>query len=866
MDPILEQFLSEARDNLDYLDSHLKDLADGDEETTNALFRAAHTLKGGAGLVGLTHIKEITHAAEDLLDAYRNGRVEYSDAMLDTLYDAFDEVIELVDAVEESGEVDIEVDEDRIGSIKRSVLSFLEGDGQKAETKEVTLPFALDENLSLPYLNEAQLRRILPYLASSVTIDETFVQASNPWVIDLNLSPDTIELGNDPFYLLSMLGNENLPAVSTCVYDPDDYSNPLQLKTRMKAVCLADVETIEEVFYNVIDEIVAAPLDAALLLRTDAPSLPNETFDTLLVELPGASEQEVQQKLKAALNVINPESREGFVVERLYEVSRIDFEAFGRLLGLLEPKTKSTDATSAEVPPAPSGGVALEEKERASTLNILATQKKALQAGGAFERVKFLLKNVAAFLGVEKSIIDAIEEEEALLAFIEKMEGELGGESEPEAPAQKVPSQPVSSETPAGKEAATPSDARKSDVKASPKKPTEARHAVPKTVKIDQEEIDALMDIVGEILVIKNALPYIAEGMTPQNCLAARRELLGKYEEISRITEQLQDRVMDMRLLPLAYIFNRYPKLVRDISKKLGKKIEYKEYGAETKLDKMMIEKLADPLVHIIRNSLDHGLESVEERVAAGKSETGLLEIGARSEGDRVFITVKDDGRGIDVDKVVQKALEKHLVDPDKIDTMSKEEKLGLIFLPGLSTKENITDLSGRGVGADAVKTTVEELGGKIFVRSERGRGTTVTLELPVSVALSNLFQIKMGGQNYAVAMDSVIETDKIPRTAIRTANHQPYIRLRESIVPVVLEERLLGREEFREEESVIIVRVNERRIALVADELVGQIAVVQKPLPTMLVSHPYINGTSLLGNGKPLFVIRPEALVRIDT
>ena len=369
------------------------------------------------------------------------------------------------------------------------------------------------------------------------------------------------------------------------------------------------------------------------------------------------------------------------------------------------------------------------------------------------------------------------------------------------------------------------------------------------------------MDIVGEILVVKNSLPYVAESMNENNTLASKRELLGKYEEISRITDQLQDRVMGMRLLPISYIFNRYPKLVRDMSKQLDKKIEYVEYGGETKLDKMMIEKLADPLIHIIRNSLDHGLETPQDRVKAGKDEKGTLTIGARGEGDRVFIEIKDDGNGINVEKVIDIALQKQLVDPDKLDDMSEQEKLGLIFLPGLSTKDEITDLSGRGVGADAVKTTVAELNGKIDIKSTQREGTTIVLELPVSVALTNLFQVKMADENYAIAMDSVIETDKIKKEDIQTANHNPFIRLRESIIPLILNETLLKRGDFKDEENIIIVKVADTQIALVADELVGQIDVVQKPLTGMLQNHPFINGTSLLGNGEPLFIIKPESL-----
>jgi len=849
MDPILEQFLSEARDNLDYLDSHLQDLKDGDSETVNSLFRSAHTLKGGAGLVGLVHIKEVTHVAEDLLDAYRNGKIEYSDKMLDALYEAFDEVIELVDAVEESGNKDIEADEEVLQRVKDDLRAFLKS-GEKEQTKEPKLPFALDETLSLDRLTDVQLERVLPLVKGSVRIDEEFISQENYWVIDMNLAEDTIELGNDPFYLVSMLGEENVAAIITYLYNPHDISNPLALKTRMKVVCRADVESLEDIFYNVIDEILAYPLVTKVLLNTDSESVKNDTFDTLLQDIKSDGKKDIVQKLKTALNVINPETKEGFLVERILNIVKIDDRFLGDIfkdldLGISE-KERKLDAKEAD-----SAKNADDNKEKMTVLNILKSQLIALNSDGAFERVKFVLKSVVAFLDIEKRDIDEIEDVEKLKEFIDSMIGTLQTQEFKEEQ-KTAPKREESVKSVEKKESAKSSSVQK-------------HHAsIPKTVKIDQDEIDALMDIVGEILVVKNSLPYVAESINPKNSQTAKRELLNKYEEISRITDQLQDRGMGMRLLPLSYIFNRYPKLVRDMSKKLDKKIEYKEYGSETKLDKMMIEKLADPLVHIIRNSLDHGLETVGERVEAGKSESGVLVIGAKSEGDRVFIEIKDDGKGIDMDRVINVALQKRLIDPDKIDGMSESEKLGLIFLPGLSTKEKITDLSGRGVGADAVKTTVDELGGKIDIKSKRGEGTTIVLELPVSVALTNLFQIKMADENYAVSMESVIETDKISKGEIQTANHSPFIRLRENIIPLVLSKTLLKRDEFRDEENIIIVKVANTQVALVADELVGQIDVVQKPLSGMLKNHPYINGTSLLGNGEPLFVIKPEAFFEI--
>jgi two-component system chemotaxis sensor kinase CheA len=402
-----------------------------------------------------------------------------------------------------------------------------------------------------------------------------------------------------------------------------------------------------------------------------------------------------------------------------------------------------------------------------------------------------------------------------------------------------------------------------------PKKPKPAQsassHAIPKTVKIDQSDIDAMMDIVGELLVMKNALPYVANNIKEDTLAQAKSELMAKYEEISRVTDMLQDKVMGMRLLPMSYIFSRYPKLIRDTSKMLGKKIKFEENGGDTKLDKSMIEKIADPLVHIIRNSLDHGIEENEQaRLDAGKDPVGFIKISAKSVGDKVEITVEDDGRGIDTQKVLFKAMSMGLISEEDIEKMSEQEKLMMIFNPGLSTKEEVSELSGRGVGTDAVKKTIDELGGKIYLESTQGVGTKLTIELPVSVALTNVFHIKMAGNNYAIAMEHIIETIKIKKDDIQTANNKPFARLRGDIIPLIFEPTLLpANQQEQDVQSVVIIQGKSFRYGLVVNEFVNQLDVVQKPLDGVLHSHPMISGTSLLGNGEVLFILDPNSIVQ---
>jgi len=871
MDEILEQFISEARDNLAYIDKHLEELKDGDEEVINALFRAAHTLKGGAGLVGAVAVKELTHSAEDLLDAYRQGKIEYSDEMLDTLYDAFDEVVELIDAIEESGDVNIEVDEDTINSLKTEVRNFLSNKNEdKIEEKFETI-LNIDESLNIQDFNLFQIQKLAKKLPLKVELNEEFTKNNNYWIVNFDLDSETLILGNDPIYLFSLLENQDFFTEVKC--NGIDEENLLEWKSLILSAINSNEAEFEDVFYNILDELTFKPLSIESLFDCDYDSVESDAFDEFKSELQEILSKkefnELDEKISALLQVINSKSKEGFVLSRLqavltnYDVNSNEYqEVLNIALSKLGIEISHNEQAKVEESKN-SEYLQIDEKVKENILNILNTQNKVLKVAndsGVVNRTKLLLKNVLGFLKLNNHI-DEIESVDELKDFINKMINKINAKSEEIEETQKE----VKSVKKPLKD--IPKETKKVEQKSTPKPtththPKEEKKATPKVVKIEQSQIDDLMDIVGEILVVKNAIPYIADNLSIENIDNSKRELSGKYEEISRIIEQLQDRVMQMRLLPLEYIFGRYPKLVRDISKKLGKKIKYVEKGGETKLDKNMIEKLADPLVHIIRNSLDHGIETPEVRTQKGKPEEGILEVSAKSEGDKVFITIKDDGAGINLDRVINKVLEKGLLSPDVLDKMDREEKLKLIFLPGLSTKDEITELSGRGVGADAVKRTIEELGGKMRLKSIPDKGTELTLELPVSMALTNVFHVMMNNINYAIAMDYVVETVKVLKEEIQTANHKPFINIRGELIPLLYNEYLLGNGNVRDENSIVIVTINNKKVGLIVDEFVGQLDVVQKPLSGAIKNHPLITGTSLLGNGDVLFVLDVNRLI----
>ena len=858
MDAIVEQFITEARDNLEYLDRHLENIKDSDEETINALFRAAHTLKGGAGLVGFEAVKEITHAAEDLLDAYRNGKIDFTDEIIEILYDAFDEVVELIDAVEELGTIDIDVDRERIEELKNNIRSFLtesSDSGKEGENKKIELKINLNQELNVELFKKEQLKRVIPTLPlRTPEVSKEFVEQESWYLLNLDLDIETIRLGNDIVYLFYLLETDNLEiAVKTdCRSVKEDN---LGWYSVVEAIVKVEYQKLEDIFFNILDEIEFKPLSIEVLFDNEFDKIENEMFEQFKTEFKNIIAQksfsDLKNRVDAITQLLNFETYEGYILNLFSTILEVidEEEKVKEIVTIVAVKLGIEGVesnTSSEEEEEKKEIIQLDNEEKEAVAELLQEQLEILEIAKdevVFDRTLFLVENVAKKLGLK--VDSSIEDKNSLKNFIKTiLKTQFGIEVE-ERKSSKNNKIDKKEET-----------APKSKLQPPPNRSETHKQSTPKVVKIEQSQIDELMDIVGELLVVKNALPYIASNMQQNNIEESKRELSSKYDEISRIIEQLRDRVMQMRLLPLEYIFGRYPKLVRDISKKLNKKIKYIEEGGETKLDKMVIEKLADPLVHIIRNSLDHGIEIPEERVAKGKSPEGILKISANSQGDKVFITIKDDGRGIDIDKVVTKALEKRLISVEMLDNMSEEEKLRLIFLPGLSTKDEITELSGRGVGTDAVKKTIEELGGRIYIKSLKGTGTEIKLELPLSVALTNVFHIKMANINYAIPMDFIVETVKVLDKEIQTANHKPFIKIRGELIPLLIEKELLGYEKLKGEVSVVIIKSNDEKIGFVVDTFVGQLDVVQKPLTGVISYHPFITGISLLGNGEILFIL----------
>ncbi|OUD10614.1 hypothetical protein BVC71_03740 [Marivivens niveibacter] len=384
-------------------------------------------------------------------------------------------------------------------------------------------------------------------------------------------------------------------------------------------------------------------------------------------------------------------------------------------------------------------------------------------------------------------------------------------------------------------------------------------------LRVDSDRIDALMNLAGELIVAKNAMPFLAR--KAENIEDGRelvREIKMQHNTINRIAEELQAAIMQIRMVPVGSVLSRFNRLVRDMSRKLGKDIRYVVDGEDTEADKAIVDELSDPIVHLIRNSIDHGIEDPTERAEADKPKQGTIRVSAFNKDDSVVIEITDDGKGIAVDKVVKKALERGLIDAERVNAMSANEKLQLIFLPGLSTKEEVSDLSGRGVGMDVVASMVRRLGGQISIDSEPGLGARVTLSLPLSMAVQQLMMVEVGDGLYGVPVDSVVESQKISPVSIRRHRDAEMVLLRDRLIPLVRMRDLFqcDAQDDPETLSVMVVDVNGHESGLVVDRFHPGVDAIVKPMSGVLANYDCYSGTALLGDGSILLALNLREIV----
>ncbi|WP_246939878.1 chemotaxis protein CheA [Bacillus pinisoli] len=388
---------------------------------------------------------------------------------------------------------------------------------------------------------------------------------------------------------------------------------------------------------------------------------------------------------------------------------------------------------------------------------------------------------------------------------------------------------------------------------------TKAANVSNKTIRVNIERLDILMNLFEELVIDRGRLEQISSDLNNQ-------ELNETVERMSRISGDLQNIILNMRMVPVETVFNRFPRMVRQLARDLGKKIELVVVGAETELDRTVIDEIGDPLVHLLRNAIDHGVEMPDVRRQKGKNEEGTVVLKAYHSGNHVFIEIEDDGGGISRDKVLKKAISKGVVSEQTAQTLSDKQVYELIMSSGFSTAETISDISGRGVGLDVVKNTIESLGGSISIDSIEGKGTTFSIQLPLTLSIISVMLVELEQEKYAIPISSIIETAIVKKEDIMNAHNQKVIDFRGKVVPLVFLKDVFEVKQMNQSDeflSVVIVRKGDKMAGLVVDTFIGQQEVVLKSLGNYLTSVFAISGATILGDGQVALIVDCNALIK---
>jgi two-component system, chemotaxis family, sensor kinase CheA len=824
VNPLLEQFLSESRESLQGISEKLMQLEHEPDssELMTELFRYVHTLKGNSGLFDFPELTRVLHAGEDLMDAVREGRLPYSLRMADLLLDAMDFVGMLCDEIENKGSYGAGYTEDsrRLADILRQLIGTTAQNADAAGTDGPPVPASPRAEVVLP----------LSRIPEALLVAAGRAAAAGTPLHYLYYAParECFFQGDDPFYQARQTPGILWGAIAARgpwpkLAELDAYSCELDFQMLSDA----PVEELREYYRYVSEQLSITPVSAQSLLP------PREGAGAAI---PDAPEHDLQPAPEQGRQ--NPGGAAGGLPPEVCQAAGVIMAAQREILSLPDDVAWVAGRIQA-------AALSLQGCLRATgSIDACCGVQQALESAQAQSSAAPLLVWLDGFLRSDAA---------GTGSDCPRLTGELPGRAAlPET------------EKPSGPGAAAP--APEGEVKFGRR--AEDTFLGAKSIKVDQAKIDRLMNLIGEMVVAKNALPYLAG--RAEEVFGVRelsREIKAQYAVINRIAEEMQDSIMQVRMMPVSFVFQRFPRLVRDTSNKLGKEVNLVLEGEETEADKNIIESLGDPLVHIVRNSLDHGIESPEVRLAAGKPAAGTLTIRASQEADRVFIEIRDDGKGIDPELIKRKAYEKGVIDEDHLERITDQEAVNLVFAAGFSTAETISDLSGRGVGMDVVRTAIERVNGTVQLESEKGKGTRIRISLPLSMAVTNVMIVESNSQIFGVPMEAVVETVRVPRSAIRTIKKSMAAVLRGRIVPLKSLNVLLGlpapqKANDEDELAVLVVSLGNESVGILVDDFHETVDIILKPMAGVLSGLAAYSGSALLGDGSVLMVLNMKEVV----
>ena len=668
---------------------------------------------------------------------------------------------------------------------------------------------------------------ISQYLNAFVEESKEHIQNMNEILLDLEKDVHNQDILNELFRiahtLKGMAGTMGFNSMANLTHQMEDV---------LQGIRSGEIQVSE----NTMDVLFecADVLDSCISQISETGKEPEEDYSVLI------------NKLKKAMNNEENESNEDNKDNKDYEKPKKEKVEFNEYVNNVLCKASSQNLNSFQIDVRLKSTCMLKSARAFVVFNTLENLGEIIYSNPSAEDIE------DEKFDLEFSIVIVTKEEK------EKIEGELNGISEIEniqiadlteleVKTEQVKSKDITAE----RESVTQKEKKEKNggtVSKSAK--------VGKTVRVDIDRLDNLMNLVSELIIIKTRMEGIGETSNKEGMNEA-------IEYLERITTSLHDAVMKVRMVPIERVFNRFPRMVRDLSKELKKNVSLQMSGDETEVDRTVIDEIGDPLIHLIRNSIDHGIEHPEERKKLGKDETGTVILKAYPDGNNVVVEVEDDGSGINFEKIKKKAVEKDLINGKNADTMSKEEAIELLFKPGFSTSDVISDVSGRGVGLDVVKSKIESIGGSIEVETKEGKGTKFIIRIPLTLAIIQALLVKVKEEMFAIPLSSISEIININKEQIRNIQGQEIILYRGRTIPVIRLNKIIHTEidEERNELVSIIVKKGDKQAGLVVDSLLGQQEIVIKPLGKYLSNVKYLAGATILGNGKISLILDVNSL-----
>ncbi|QIJ04056.1 chemotaxis protein CheA [Shewanella chilikensis] len=750
---ILQDFLIEAGEILELLQEQLVSLENNPEDTDllNAIFRGFHTVKGGAGFLGLGPMVDVCHEAENTFDLLRTGKRSVNSELMDIILQALDTINTMFNQTQ-SGQEQEAADEVLLAKLK--LLSS--GAPLPSEQAQAETPAAVE--------------------TGDESVDELF---------DGMLDSAAVELFEEPTSQPPETSNQS-GAASIDEIDEAEFEALLDaLHGSGKGPSAGSTPPPSSDATNSSD---------SASVSSSSDDITDDEFERLLDELHGKGQFAAAP---AANSAVVEEAASASV-----DADEISDDEFEKLLDELHGKGAGPGAKASGSEPA----VSQPSASQASTSQ--AAQSKA-----------------------------------------------------PAAATQKVTAATAKVEAP--KAAAKPQ--AKSPAVAKEATPAKAAASVPQgetTVRVDTARLDEIMNMVGELVLVRNRL--VSLGISRED-----EEMSKALANLDLVTSDLQGAVMKTRMQPIKKVFGRFPRVVRDLARSLNKEIDLRMIGEDTDLDKNLVEALADPLVHLVRNSVDHGIEMPDVREANGKPRTGVITLAASQEGDHILLKIEDDGAGMDAGKLKEIAISRGVLDEDSAARMSDQEAYNLIFAPGFSTKVEISDISGRGVGMDVVKTRITQLNGSVHIDSAKGKGTRLEIKVPLTLAIMPTLMVEVAKQVFALPLSSVNEIFHLDLTKTNIVDGQLTVIVREKAVPLFYLERWLSRKPMsfqhgdKKHGHVVIVQLGTMQIGFVVDALIGQEEVVIKPLGSMLHGTPGMAGATITSDGGIALILDVPGLLK---